>query len=239
MGPFSSSRRLRNFAAGFATLVVLASAAVQAAELRGVVEEVAGLEVWIRLDGALLPRVGDPVDLSFSLPDGEELSLGSWTVTDVVGSLVRASVVEHSGRPARGHRALIRTDETLAKQRPDPPVAGAPAGPSGEEGPEAVVSELLAKLEDPQPKAVQHAAKALYHHHRNQQAVQEEADRVLRAEYNAAPSDPYAVDALSYLCNSLGRSGDRRYAATLSDVARNARSKKLRKYAGANLERLQ
>jgi hypothetical protein len=56
--------------------------------------------------------------------------------------------------------------------------------------------------------------------------------------YNAHPRDRRYADAMAWLCNILGASGDRRYATTLETVSRQSTNRKIKKYALKNLRRL-
>lgn len=56
--------------------------------------------------------------------------------------------------------------------------------------------------------------------------------------YKAKSEDRSHVDAMAWLCNILGASGDRRYAKTLETVSRQSTSRKIKKYAEKNLRQL-
>jgi hypothetical protein len=84
---------------------------VLAADLKGTVVEVSGLDVKIRIASDYVPNVDDKVEISFTIPGGDQLSVGTWQVTEVQGDLVSASVVENTGKPAVGQSAVIYSSD--------------------------------------------------------------------------------------------------------------------------------
>lgn len=93
------------FAAAIATVFCIAG--VDAATLKGKVTAVIGDEITLELTGALLPRTGDPVEVLFKTPDGDEVPVGEWTVSGVDGKKVRAKKKEAFGDVQVGYVASI------------------------------------------------------------------------------------------------------------------------------------
>jgi len=62
-------------------------------------------------------------------------------------------------------------------------------------------------------------------------------DELLKG-YNGNSNDRNFVEAMAWLCNALGASGQSRYAATLEKVSQEAQNRKLQKYALKNLRHL-
>lgn len=62
-------------------------------------------------------------------------------------------------------------------------------------------------------------------------------DELLKG-YNSNSNDKNYVEAMAWLCNALGASGQARYASTLEKVSQNTPNRKLQKYALKNLRHL-
>ncbi len=62
-------------------------------------------------------------------------------------------------------------------------------------------------------------------------------DELLKG-YNSNTNDRNHADAMAWLCNALGASGEAKYAVTLEKVSRDASNRKLKKYALKNLRHL-
>lgn len=218
---------------------------------RGSVVDVSGLDVWIRVDAPDGVRPGDMVDIRFAIPGGEELSIGSWRVVEVEGGLVFAEVVSNTGRPAVGQTAVVRATgagsppaqprwEASRLPGPEPAARAEPSGSRQGEDWRSLPYEIRQHLDalfEGDARAVRVAAKQLYRHYRDEPAVQQAAERALLEGYRRDSGDPEHVDAMAWLCNILGVSGNPAFAATLEEVAAGAASPKLQKYAVKNLSR--
>lgn len=123
----AAARGRRSWASALAVLALLvATSHADGAELRGRVIEVIGTDLKIQVEGDRLPQPGDPVRITFRLPAGSELSVGTWRVMRVEGDAVLASLVEATGQPAPGQAA------TISSPSPVPRVTASPgAAPSG------------------------------------------------------------------------------------------------------------
>lgn len=96
-------------------------------DLAGKITAVSGKTITIRLNSTnVSPRVGDPVDVSFTTPDGEKVPVGSWKVSKVEGAMVEATVIDSQGDPYPDMDAVIHS--SLAASRPDIPASDHPAG---------------------------------------------------------------------------------------------------------------
>lgn len=124
---------------GLVGLALLAGARAEAVELRGAVTQVTGSEVRLTVEGDQLPQVGDPVRITFRIPGGPEVSVGTWKVTGVEGDAVLATAVEPKGTPVPGHTAIISSANPRPRARPPgeagrggdrtDPAAAPPGGP--------------------------------------------------------------------------------------------------------------
>jgi hypothetical protein len=91
---------------GGAALLLLASAA-SAGDLKGKVVGVSERQVRMVVEGDYLPQVGDEVKISFRVPGGPELPIGTWKVSKVEPDFVEAEVVTATGKPAVDQIATI------------------------------------------------------------------------------------------------------------------------------------
>lgn len=78
-----------------------------AAELRGRVSEVTDQQVRVTIEGELLPQPGDEVVITFQIPGGPVVKVGTWSVTSVQADAVLATRVQATGVPAAGQAATI------------------------------------------------------------------------------------------------------------------------------------
>jgi hypothetical protein len=121
-----------------AALLALADSAA-AVELRGTVVGASGNEARIRVEGDLLPEVGDSVALSTSV-GGIVLPIGTWRVTRVDGDLVIAAKVEGEGVAAVDQQARISVANPRPRAAAEAPrglAQGGAAPPRGAPGPSA------------------------------------------------------------------------------------------------------
>lgn len=84
--------------------------AVSAEELTGKVSNIKGDVVTVRLEGKMIPVIGDSTTLILDHPDLGEMSIGLWQVTKVHYPTVEAKLVEATGEPEIGVRAVIISD---------------------------------------------------------------------------------------------------------------------------------
>lgn len=103
--------------------------AVSGAVLQGEVAGVIGSDVRLTVEGEMLPQPGDVVTISFEIPGGPKVVVGTWKVTSIDGDSVLASKVDATGAPAIGQIATIVSPNPVAR-RPKQ-VAASTASPSG------------------------------------------------------------------------------------------------------------
>ncbi len=218
------------------------SSIAAAIEIKGAVVGTSGLNVTVKFTGKNIPVSGDLMDISFSIPGGDSLSVGTWKVTSVSGNLVSASVVEHTGTPAKGHQAVINSPnpakrkivkkkKTVQKKNK---VTKKPL-PSNL-APE--VRKVIAMMQNDDSVTKRNGAKTAYKKFGNNDVVLEVAAEELEKWHTSKTKDRYHPDALSWLCNVLGASKDIQYADLLKTVYRKCPHKKVRKYAKKNLRKL-
>ncbi len=101
-----------------------------------------------------------------------------------------------------------------------------------------VLQHYLDMLNSRDSDKVRTAARLLHSRYGRNTLVVDTAHDVLRVRYRERPGDNDFVDAMAYLCNILGESGDSRQRDLLMTVREGTGSYKLRSYASKNLDRL-
>ncbi len=118
-----------------------------------------------------------------------------------------------------------RTDYTAKVQANDPDYKEA--------------NRFIKRLRSTDPAEKQRAAKELYKSKlRTHPAVLKAAAEELLNGHNLNSNDRHHVDAMDWICNILGASGDPSYSETLRRVIRETRNAKIKKYAQKNYNRL-
>lgn len=112
-----------------AALWLLLASAAGAAELKGKLVGVSDRQVRIAIEGDYLPQLGDEVTISFQLPGGPLVRVGTWKVSKVRPDFVEATLVEATGKPAVDQIATIDSPNPTrrAATAGSMPVSGAPA----------------------------------------------------------------------------------------------------------------
>jgi hypothetical protein len=88
-----------------------------AEELKGRVVEVNGLDVTIKLDSDMQPRIKDKVDVKLTIPGGEMLSIGAWEVVKVYKNIVYARALDQTGVPQEGQEAVIYSNNPIGSRK--------------------------------------------------------------------------------------------------------------------------
>lgn len=98
------------------------------------------------------------------------------------------------------------------------------------------LKKLFAQLVSGIPAQERRAAKTLYRKHRNDPAILEPVSAALLRGFADDLDNNHHVDAMAWLCNILGATGNPDYAATLKTVLNRSRSRKIKGYAKKNLD---
>jgi len=218
-----------------------------AIKIQGTVVNTAGLDVTVKVAGKSLPVVGDSMEISFSIPGGDTLSIGTWEVTNVSGSLVSASVVENTGTPSRGQQAVIISKNPVSIKSVEKNKKSSSqkkngqhtySSPTAEDQITYENREVIALLRAPEAANKRNGAKKAHRHYRNDAAVLAVVADELHNGYAEKSRDRYHDDAMAWLCNVLGASKDIKYKDFLTMVYKKSPSKKIRKYARKNIRSL-
>ena len=98
-----------------------------------------------------------------------------------------------------------------------------------------VENALVRKLRSNNPKNKIYVAKTVIRSRTKDKVVLDAIEKELLKGYKINSNNRSHVDAMSWLCKALGASAKPRYKATLQNVAQNAPSRKLRRYAAKSL----
>lgn len=242
-------------------LALCMSAPVWADTIEATVTRITGSDLELTLaDSRRQPKTGDSVDVFFSIPGGGRVSIGVWRITSVDGQKVSASVVSQTGQPMVGYVATIQTSQQKApaiSSEPPPPVqkaptVSAPPPPPAQSAPAAVSrlperstnqlsaeeQQLIAQLRSANSADKRRAAMAIHRSNLGNKTLQAAVEEELLKGYAIRTRDKKYIDAMAWMCNVLGDSGDRRYSATLKRVYQGTRNRKVKKYAKANYQKL-
>ncbi|MBN1904433.1 MAG: hypothetical protein JW927_04980 [Deltaproteobacteria bacterium] len=220
-------------------LIFALSSFCMAAELSGTVVKVADLEVTVKIDGQNMPMTGDQMEISFTLPDGESLSIGTWIITQISGNIALGVVKENTGDPVVGHKAVIYSEH------PIPTVKVHEAEPqssfsytSDRTGVTDDLQQVLQSMRSSNSVQKRDGAKIAYRKFYGDASIAAVAAEELEKGYMINHRDRYHVDAMAWLCNILGASKNKEYRPFLKKVYKNTRSDKISDYAKKNYKLL-
>ncbi|NLD35445.1 MAG: hypothetical protein GX654_01090 [Desulfatiglans sp.] len=216
------------------------STAVTAAQLSGTVTNVSNLDVTIKVDGGLVPVKGDTLEIFFTLPDGESLSIGTWVITQVTGNIAQASVKENTGNPVTGQRAVISSENPSAMSVPGKKedVASASFSTGSVYDQSGGIEQIISQLRSSNPIQKRDGAKIAYRIFYGDASIAAIAAEELEKGYMINHRDRHHVDAMAWLCNILGASNNKEYRPFLKKVYKNTKSDKINDYAKKNYKLL-
>jgi TolB-like protein len=191
-----------------------------------------GMEFIVFKEGKLIkhPKTGEVLDV-------ERINLGRLVITDVREKIADAEILEETatGAISFGQRVQSRAALTaMAETGQDRPAAPAPEARSDHRGvtPDDVVQLLRSFNYDDKTRG----AKYLVRYYNTDPQLLKVAEEELLANYQLKERSRDFAEAMAWLCNALGRSGNAQYKETLAEVAQNANNRKLKSYAKKNLK---
>lgn len=215
-----------------------------AVEIQGTVIETSGLDVTVKVVGENIPVPGDLMEISFSIPGGETLSVGTWKVSSVSGNIVAATVVENTGTPATGQQVVINSNNPVSYKFV-PVNNGSSSNKNNQQKAYSAPSEnpyvtpenrkVIELLQSSDVTDMRYGAQKAHRNFANDAAVLAVVAEELNKGYAEKPKDGLHVDTMAWLCNVLGASKDVKYRDLLTTVSKKSPSKKIRKYAKKNL----
>jgi hypothetical protein len=221
-------------------LFFITSTIAMAAELKGTVVNVSNLDVTVKVEGNVMPVAGDRMEISFTLPDGESLSIGTWVITQLNENMAVGVVKQNTGNPVIGHKAVIFSANpvpimTAPKVEPQSSnntyqskTAGAPND----------LQQVIESMRSSNPVQKRDAAKIAFRRFNGNAEVMAVAAEELEKGYMINLRDRIHVDAMAWLCNILGSSYDQKYAPLLRKVYKESESEKISDYAKKNWKKI-
>ncbi|KPJ74642.1 MAG: hypothetical protein AMJ54_16840 [Deltaproteobacteria bacterium SG8_13] len=176
--------------------------------------------------------------------DVERTTLGRVVIVDVRDKIAKAQILDETftGAIQFGQRVKsvspLPSPATTHLTAPGVAETGSQPDRNAPAGVGISVQEVVTLLRSPIPVQKTKGARLVvrfYPKHAQLLAVVE--DELLKG-YKAKTGDKRYVEAMGWLCNALGRSGQAQYKDTLEEVAKNAKHRKIRGYAGKNFKRL-
>ena len=198
-----------------------------------------GIEFTVFEEGKAIkhPKTGEVLDV-------ERTRLGRVVTVNVRDKIAKAQILEESFTGAIQFGQRVKSIGPLAS-----PVAttGYPSGsaesasPIGQNaqapGPVSV-QQIVMLLRSPTPIEKTKGARLVVRFHpKNAELLAVVEDELLKG-YKVKSRDKRYVEAMGWLCNALGRSGQAQYKDTLKEVAKNADNRRIRGYAKKNAKRL-
>jgi TolB-like protein len=188
------------------------------------------------------PKTGEVLDV-------ERILLGRVVITDVRDKIADAQILEEKNPGAIVFGALVKSIGTPASEQSQPvPESVAAISDSKSDSkqdsnsrrsPSAIsVSAVMQMLKSANYTEKTRGAKLVARYYGTNPELLKTAEEELLAGYLIKSRERDYADAMSWMCNVLGRSGDRQYRDTLREVSKNAWHRKVRGYAKKNYRQL-
>lgn len=201
-----------------------------------------GMEFSVYKEGKIIkhPKTGAVIDV-------QRIETGRIVITEVRDKIADGKVIQEEtpGSISYGHfvSTMISTLQPVQKSEPvrDTELEKALSSTTGKtsavkkgDSPSDVVGLLRSSSMGDKADGAKIVAK-LY---KNDPKLLDIVNDELLKGYSANSDDRNFVEAMAWLCNALGASGQSRYASTLEKVSQGASNRKLQKYAHKNLRHL-
>jgi TolB-like protein len=197
------------------------------------------MEFSVYKEGKIIkhPKTGAVIDV-------QRIITGKIVITDVRDKIAEGMILQEESPGSISYGQLVSS--VIGNLQPPPPKELPPdtalekalssttkPSPKGESR-----SEVISLLKSSRMADKETAAKLVIKHYKNDQAILDIVNDELLKGYNSSTGDRDFAEAMSWLCNALGASGQMRYASTLEKVSQGTSNKKLQKYALKNLRHL-
>jgi len=204
--------------------------------LAGVKEE---MEFSVYKEGKIIkhPKTGAIIDV-------QRIETGKIIITDVRDKIAEGKILHEESPGSISYGQLVRTlVGNLQPVQKEPTVDAAlekalssSTRPSKKGGDSP--GEVAGMLRSSSLGDKENGAKIVAKLYKNDQKLLDIVNDELLKGYNSNSNDRNYVEAMAWLCNALGASGQAKYASTLETVSREAPNRKLQKYALKNLRHL-
>ena len=193
-----------------------------------------GMEFIVFKEGKVIkhPKTGEVLDV-------QRLNVGRVVVVNVRDKIAEAEIMDEKspGAIQFGHRVKsVGPLIPVAKQidsRPIPESSPQVAKPKRRRGARSV-EEIAEMLRSPNLRYKSKGAQYIVKYYPKDPGLLEVAETELLKGYMKRTRDRHYIDAMAWLCNALGRSGQVQYKETLKEVSKNAGHRKIRSYAKKN-----
>ncbi len=196
------------------------------------------MEFSVYKEGKIIkhPKTGAIIDV-------QRIETGKIVVTDVREKISEGKILQEESPGSISYGQLVSSvvgnlqpvpkelpPDTALEKALSSPTKTSPKGDSR--------NDVVGMLKSSRMTDKEAAAKIVAKLYANDQAILDIVNDELLKGYNSSSGDRDFVEAMAWLCNALGASGQARYVSTLEKVSREAPNKKLQKYALKNLRRL-
>jgi TolB-like protein len=197
-----------------------------------------GMEFIVYKEGKMIkhPKTGEVLDV-------ERIQLGRVVITDVRDKIADAQILEESSTGAIAFGQRVKSVGPLAAARVQSDRQ--PAGPTAVKETRAKtsasgvsVASVMKMLQSSDFKQKTQGAKYVARYYGKDPVLLQQAEAELLAGYQTKSRDRYYAEAMSWMCNVLGRSGNSQYKETLLEVSKNAWHRKVKGYAKKNYNHL-
>jgi TolB-like protein len=199
-----------------------------------------GMTFFVFKEGKLIkhPKTGEVLDV-------ERIQLGRVVITDVRDKIADAQILEESTPGAIAFGARVKSLGAMAAyQSQSVPESVAAVTDSRRDSndsksPSTVsVSAVMEMLKSTDYTEKTRGAKYVARYYANNPELLKTAEEELLAGYQTESRERDYAEAMSWMCNVLGRSGDGQYKDTLEEVSKNAWHRKVKGYAKKNYRQL-
>jgi TolB-like protein len=193
-----------------------------------------GMEFIVFKEGKVIkhPRTGEVLDV-------QRLNVGKVVVVNVRDKIAEAEIMEEKspGAILFGHRVksvgpLIPVAKQIEPQ-PIPESSTQAAKPRRRRGSKSV-EEIAEMIRSPNLRYKTKGAQYIVKYYPTDPGLLEVAETELLKGYMKKTRDRHYIEAMAWLCNALGRSGQVQYKETLREVSKRAGHRKIRSYAKKN-----
>ena len=198
-----------------------------------------GIEFSVFQEGKAIkhPKTGEVLDV-------ERTTLGRVVIVDVRDKIAKAQILDESFAGAIQFGQRVKSVSPL----PSAVATQGYAPGAGEATPQTrqatptrgpvSAQQIVILLRSPTPVEKTKGARLVVRFYKqNTQLLAVVEDELLKG-YKVKTRDRRYVEAMGWLCNALGRSGQVQYKDTLKEVAKNAKNRRIRGYAKKNAKRL-
>jgi len=202
--------------------------------MAGVKEE---MEFSVYKEGKIIkhPKTGAIIDV-------QRIETGKIVITNVRDKVAEGKILQEESPGSISYGQLVSSVvgnlQPVPKEiHPDAALEKALSSPTRPTKKGDSRSDVVSMLKSSSLTDKEAGAKIVTKLYTNDQAILDIVNDELLKGYNSSSGSRDFVEAMAWLCNALGASGQSKYASTLEKVSKDAPNRKLQKYALKNLKR--